>query len=194
MGYTAFSWDKILPYTVGISSVLDLGAQNNYIQPHLPAPYMRETYEQMGIHYVSIDLNGEDGAMPWDLGEKNVWLMGVELVVDCGTSEHVGRDGKFSWEAIYNCTKFKFEACLEGYYIYSENPFTGNWPGHGFNYYTTEFYRALANMADVRIADLGLHAACHNYKDGWNVYCAMEKTGLKFPTLQEFMTLPLKTE
>jgi hypothetical protein len=194
MGYTQWTLDKVMAIIkeADVKQMLDLGAQNNYAQPKLPAPYMRETFEAMGLHYMSVDLTGECGALPWDLSLKLMWLYPFDLVVDAGTSEHVGNNGQFSWEAIYNCWFNKHDALNIGGYMYSENPKTGNWPGHGFNYYTEEFYKGLATLSGYEIDDLGEHAACNNTTDGWNVYCTMIKNYDKFPTFEEFQTLALK--
>jgi hypothetical protein len=203
LGYTGFTKGLIqsLIDTQDIKTVIDLGAQNNYDQPNLPAPYISEWYKEKGISYECIDLNGENGAIVWNLGEQinlstYVEVAGrgvVDLVVDAGTSEHVGKDNAFDWEAIYNCWLNKFNLCKEGGYIVSENPLTGNWPGHGFNYYTAKFYVQLQDASDLIALEAGTHPAMWNTTDGWNVYCVMKKTGGKFPDLETFKTFSLKT-
>lgn len=185
----------------GIRSVIELGAQNNYTKGFLPAPYMREWYERLGIRYDSIDLSGECGALQFDLGKEPLLDLpngSYDLCTDLGTSEHVSDDGnsygtgKFSWEAIYNCWKTKFNLTKLNGWIFSENPKTGNWPGHGFQYYTTDFYVQLANMSGLSILMLDEVAAMGNITDGWNILCVMHKISEKFPTLEEFKTLDLR--
>lgn len=182
-----------------IKSVIELGAQNNYAQPHLPAPYMRAWYERLGIKYDSIDLTGECGAIMIDLGKpQEVLPVPYDLVTDFGTSEHVSDDGnsygtgKFSWESIYNCWKAKFDLCKLDGWIISENPKTGNWPGHGFQYYTSDFYIGLANLSGLGILMIDEIAAMGNTTDGWNILCIMHKVSEKFPSLEEFKTLDLR--
>lgn len=194
MGYTQHTFDKVMEIfrDNSIKQVLDLGAQNDYRKGNLPAPYMSEVYKEMGVHYISIDANGENKSLDWDLGKELIFLSPFDIVVDAGTSEHVGKNGKFDWLAIYNCWLNKHNALRVGGYMYSENPKTGNWPGHGFQYYTSDFYVKLAGMTDYEIQQLGQHPACNNTKDGWNIFCMMKKKSEVFPTFEQFKTLPLK--
>jgi hypothetical protein len=185
-------------------SVIELGAQNNYAQPHLPAPYMKSWYEARGLNYNAIDLSQENGAWPIDLGRaafeglpnliafQNVKFYQRDLVTDFGTSEHVGIDGKFDWEAIYHCWQIKFHLCKIDGVIISENPKTGNWPGHGFQWYTKEFYYRLACYAGLEIILIDQIPAMGNTTDGWNILCVMRKNSNAFPDLETFKTFDLR--
>lgn len=183
-----------------IKSVIELGAQQNYAQQNLPAPYMSEWWERKGIRYWSIDLSGENNALIMDLSARFDFagkvLYGIQreydIVTDFGTSEHIGSVGKFYWPAIYNCWINKFNLCKLNGHIISENPKTGNWPLHGFSYYTKEFYRQLEAVSDLGIILLDEVPAMGNKIDGWNILAIMVKTGNKFPTLEEFMQLDLR--
>ena len=64
MGYTSFSVEKLegLIQKYKPTSIIDLGAQNMYNQPLLPALYASEWYQKQGIKYLSIDLNGENNS------------------------------------------------------------------------------------------------------------------------------------
>ena len=194
MGYTGFTIDLIEPHLAGVETVIDAGAQNLYNQPLIPAPYASEWYKEKDILYWAIDVCQENGSFAIDLSKLQtisgeIPLMVADLLVDAGTSEHVGDNGKFGWDAIYNCWLNKFNLIRKDGKIISENPKTGNWPGHGFNYYTEDFYRNLEAKSDLKILSLGEHPAMGNTTDGWNIYCVMEKTGEKFPTLAEFKKL-----
>lgn len=201
-------------------SVLELGAQQNYAQPNLPAPYIREWYESKGIFYRAIDISGEDGCGMFDLSKPMdnadainkalningafMKLMGYDkidddyhvrmfdLVTDFGTSEHIGVDGVFSWEAIYNCWKTKFDLCKIGGIIISENPKTGNWPTHGFQYYTRDFYVDLALYADLELLMYDEICAMGNCKDGMNILTVFRKFSDRFPTLEMFKSFDLR--
>ena len=177
MGYTTKTVELIAPLLARVQSVVDLGAQNDYRQASLPAPYVRNTC-YAGMEYDCIDISGEAGAIPWDLSVVQSHGRKYDLVVDAGTSEHVGENGKFSWRAIYNCWVNKHN--LAGLYQVCENPMTGNWPEHGFNYYTEAFYRRLADMGYCELLDQGVHPAMGNTNDGWNVYCVFRPTGAPF--------------
>lgn len=196
MGYTSFTKSKIEPFLKGVDYIIDLGAQNDYSYSFLPAPYISQWYKEKGIYWYScIDLNGENFADPLDLSvvfQIDQYKSKFDLVVDAGTSEHVGNDGVFGWEAIYNCWLNKHNLLKNGGIMYNENPLTGNWPGHGFNYYTPNFYYQLFSATDYQAIDLGQHPAMGNNTDGWNVYCIMKKHSEKFPSLEEFMKMDIR--
>jgi len=198
MGYTS--------HTVGMlqliideykpKNVLDLGAQNLYNQPNLPAPYASEWYDELGIEYECIDLSKENNAHPIDLAYPHPSIeegyIQYDMVVDAGTSEHVGINGAFSWEAIYNCWKTKFKAVKKGGIIYSENPKTGNWPGHGFQWYTADFYHEMDKHSGLCLLKWGEVCAMGNCTDGKNIWAVQQKTSDHFPPLEKFMTFALK--
>ena len=191
MGYTNETFGRIIPILQQnqIKNVLDLGAQNDYTQPVLPAPYTKDWYLAHGCNYTAIDISGENGSFPFDLGQPvDDTLMGAfDLIVDAGTSEHVGRDGKHHPEAIYNCFKNKHDMCAVVGFMVAENPKTGNWPGHGFNYFTKSFYMRLATKCGYKMLDLGEHAAMGNITDGWNVHCILQRvTAEPFISLERF--------
>jgi hypothetical protein len=199
MGYTSFTKEKIQAMLdmYDVKSIIDLGAQNDYGQPSLPAPYISEWYKEKKIKYESIDLSGENNCLKFDLSIPIIFYWEMELhkyklVVDAGTSEHIGRDGKFCWEAIYNCWKNKFDLLEIGGIMYSENPKYGNWPGHGFNYYTFQFYLDLSKISGLSIIGFGEHAAMGNVTDGWNIWCTMIKMDEDFPSLEQFRQLDLR--
>lgn len=195
MGYTDFT--KTIIETIllcsDIKSVIDLGAQNDHSLPDFAMPYTSEWYKEKGIIYDSIDINGENGARVIDLGKPFNMIVPFDLVVDAGTSEHVCTNGEFDWSAIYNCWLNKFNLCKIGGYIFSENPKSGSWPMHGFNYYTQDFYNDLEANSDLQMILLQEHAAMHNYTDGWNIASVMFKKGNIFPPLEIFKKFSLKT-
>lgn len=199
MGYTDFTirlLEKVIK-EYQPKMVVDLGAQNMYNQPVLPAPYASEWYKEQGIVYVAIDLSGENDALEIDLGKPSKPLFPesqsakFEMVVDAGTSEHIGTDGKFDWEAIYNCWKTKHSSLRTDGIMVNENPLTGHWPGHGFQYYTEAFYKELAAATDYELLELGTACAMGNCTTGMNVYCILRKHSDKFVTVEQFKTFSL---
>lgn len=193
MGYTQHTFDLVdnAIALINAKSMIDLGAQNNYAQSNLPAPFVRETYNK-NLSYASIDLSGEDGALPLDLSVGIDIGKVHDLVVDAGTSEHIGKGGKFDWKAYYNCWLNKHHLLKVGGIMVNENPKTGNWPGHGFNYVSQEFYQELVSLSGYELIDLHEHPAMHNTTDGWNVVAVMKKVSEKFPSFEQFKKLPLK--
>lgn len=199
MGVTSFDEGILAGLVVSrnIKSVIELGAQNNYAD-HPTNPYMRLWYEARGIKYLALDLSGEDGCVKVDISKPlEESPPPADMVTDFGTSEHVSDDGnsygtgKFSLLAYYNCWLNKHNLCKIGGVIFSENPKAGNWRGHGFNYLTQDFYTQLLTLADYHQFALTEHPAMGNIESGWNIVSILIKTGEKFPTFDEFKTLPI---
>jgi hypothetical protein len=192
MGYTGKTIELIDLVIDKVQSVVDLGAQNDYRHPTLPAPYVKDTY-YANKQYTAIDISGENGSQPYDLSLLHSFGVQYDLLVDAGTSEHVGTNGKHDIKAIYNCWKNKHNLVKVGGFIVSENPKTGNWPGHGFNYYTEAFYHILAQVCGYNLISVGSVAAMGNFVDGWNVYAVLQKNQEEFCTLTEFKTCGIQT-
>ncbi len=195
MGITSFSAELIAKYKNGAKNVIELGAQNLYNQPNLPAPYAHELYDSHGVAYKCIDLCEENGAIPIDLSKPYENKLGYfDLVTDFGTSEHVSDNGKHGIEAFYNCWKTKHDLLIPGGTMINENPKTGNWPGHGCNYYTKEFYGELCNAMNYEVLELGEHPAMGNTTDGWNVFCVFKKNDVaEFIGIEKFKKLDFRT-
>lgn len=164
-----------------IKNVCELGAQNLYIEGPMYGKYANEWYKNKGIEYQCIDLNGENDSFVLDLSMVLPKHEPFDLVTDFGTSEHVK-------DSFYNCWLNKWNLCRVGGTIISENPMTGNWPGHGYNYVTLEFYKGLSAMIGCPI-ELGEHPAMGNATDGWNVWCIMKKNREDFITEEQFNSL-----
>ncbi len=196
MGITAFSI-KLLDEVIeknNSKTVMELGAQNLYNQPALPAPYAHEYYEAKGLKYECIDLSKENNCIVMDLSIPQTIGEQYDLVTDFGTSEHVGVDGKHSIEAYYNCWNTKHGLLSVNGVMVNENPKTGNWIGHGFNYVDKGFYELLCEAQGYELIELGEHPAMGNVTDGWNVYCIFRKVNSNpFISLDEFKKLGTKT-
>lgn len=196
MGYTFFSKQLVQKYMQEFKpkSVVDLGAQNDFSYPILPAPYISDFYYANGVEYGCIDLNGENGASTQDLSRvfKAPGGWQADLVCNFGTSEHVGCNGKFQWDALYNCWANMHNLLKIGGILICENPMTNNWPLHGFSYLETNFYHELCKVADYELLETGTQAAMGNENDGWNVWGVLKKTGPRFAHPDEFILLPIK--
>jgi len=137
-----------------------------------------------------------------------------DLVIDAGTSEHIVKTNHYEsvafhdgyinsiypkgeteeqdiLEGYYNCWANKHNWCERGGLIICENPKTGSWPGHGYSYTSEYFYRCLSVHADLKIIELGEHAAMGNTDTGWNIYCVMQKQAREFIPFKQFKTLPI---
>lgn len=96
-----------------------------------------------GIRHVSVDLNGEDGALALDLRQP-LNLGTFDMVTNIGTSEHVD-DQVPVWRNMV-------DAC--DHVLVCITPAPGDWPGHGLFYPSCEFYLALAALNGFEIEKL----------------------------------------
>lgn len=193
MGITQFSISLLEPYIKEGTEVIELGAQNLYGDYKYGA-YAHEWYVDLKqAKYECIDLNEENNSIPIDLRKTFKIEKQYDVVTDFGTSEHVGSK-PLDWTAIYNCWKSKHDLCKDGGVIISENPKTGNWEGHGFNYYTVDFYNKLAELMEYEILTIGEHPAMNNTINGWNVYCVLRKSSKPFIKKSVFKKLDLRKE
>lgn len=187
--------------------VLELGAQIFYqdYKTVTSGSYATEYYKLKGVQkYACIDLNGENGAMPFDLSLPQT-LPRFNLVTDFGTSEHIAAYTEEeesaandplndTWKnssahiaglrALYNCWTTKYNA--SDLLIVSSNPATGHWPGHGHFYYTPEFYKVLCRLTGMKMVLLGEPYAMGNYEDGKEVCCVLDVRGSHWISFEEF--------
>lgn len=195
MGITAFDielLDKVID-RFSTKNVIEAGAQNLYNQPLLPAPYAHEYYEPKGVQYSCIDLSKENKCIVMDLSLPHDISQQYQLVTNFGTAEHIGDNGKFSWEAAYNFFNTMHKLLEVGGIVIHENPKDGHWENHGFFYFTEDFYRQLVLLCNYEIIELGTVCAMGNCETGQNIYAVMQKHSELFPTLEQFKTLPLKS-
>lgn len=170
-----------------VNTVMELGAQNMYDKTYDTerGPFASTYYRGRGIKYYCIDLNGENNALKLDLEKpiKHEW--DYDLVTNFGTSEHI-KNQYSVFGTIHKLAKI-------GGMIICENPKTGNWPSHGLNYYTQEFYKNLCRALNYQLIEVGEYPAMGNNIDGYNIYAIMKKTQeARFPTEKVFNKFGIK--
>lgn len=194
-------------------SVLELGSQNLYDKPNDKPPFAKRWYIDNGLDYHCIDLNGDNGAEKLDLSKELPFTEKYDIVTDFGTSEHIVTASEFdtvafheghinsvypkdadpkNMEGFYNCWLNKFNFLKVGGLMINVNPKSGNWGGHGYYYYTKEFYRALCEVAGLKLILLDENAAMGNTTDGWNIVCILQKENEDFCTQTVFESLGIK--
>jgi SAM-dependent methyltransferase len=104
----------------------------------------KEYFEARGVKHVSIDLNGEDGALKLDLckpitGHKNKY----DIVTNCGTIEHVDNQ--------YEGFKNIHNLCRVGGLMVHALPVNYYWNGHGLFQYYKEFFDKIAPLCSYDI-------------------------------------------
>lgn len=194
--------------------VLDFGSQNDYSTNELKPPFMSGWWLKRNIDYTSIDLAGDNNSLKLNWSYPLEIFRKFNLVIDAGSSEHsvqskgytitpfhegyinsVYPNVKVTDEEIelgyYNCWLNKHNLLKQDGIMLSVNPLTDNWEGHGYSYINEDFYKRIAEFSDYEILQLGTHAAMGNTKDGWNVYCVMQKKSEVFPSFYEFNKFPI---
>lgn len=100
-----------------------------------------------GIEHVSVDWNGQDGALKLDLRQPlNLGLF--SMVTNYGTTEHVSEQRPV-WENIHR-------ACQVGGVIISMCPMPGDWWWHGWYYPTEDFYTEFAALNGYEIEHMAI--------------------------------------
>jgi hypothetical protein len=213
MGYTTHT-KQLVQKVLGnnkVESVVDLGSCNDYDIGGLKPPFISDWYESEGIYYVSIDLAGDNDALPLDLSQPLDFEMfslqfPFDLVVDAGTGEHLVQMEEYETvpfheghihsiyptkiksieQGYYNGWLNKFNLCKAEGHIISINPKTGSWPHHCYTWVDINTYLQLSKISGLNIIEIGEHAASGNSVDGWEIFCVMKKLGNYFPSLEEF--------
>ena len=106
----------------------------------------KRVFEILGAEHTSIDINGQDGALPLDLSRpiEDPKLMGAfDVVTNFGTSEHVS-DQLECWHNIYRFVRV-------GGLVVSSVPHLSYPVGHCEYYYEENFFEALAQYAGFSI-------------------------------------------
>jgi hypothetical protein len=149
----------IIPYEVlalvspfNFKTMYELGNKKSYGQP----PYS-EFYKKEGINYISIDINGLDGALPLNL--NNILdLPPREMVTNIGVTEHVTNQ-KAVFTNIHNLSSRRIVHWV---------PLIGSMNlRHGIYRYTEDFFYYLCTLNNYKVKkkfvlfrDNGIKAYC----------------------------------
>jgi SAM-dependent methyltransferase len=145
---TEISPDKIIMGELG-NQYMDTGGTGK--------KYFKGFYEVR--EHISFDLNGLDGALPLDLGQR---ILGYDkhfdIVTDFGTSEHV-YDQYWAFKNVYEFLKF-------GGIALHALPLKPYWPKHGNYSYDADFFFDLAQNFGYEIIFNGTIFIQHNGSKG----------------------------
>lgn len=112
-------------------------------------------YEKRGVEHVSLDFNGEDGAVALDLSvpiDKPEWDGYFDIITNSGTTEHVE-----PYAAQYTCFANLHRWVRPGGIMVHIVPAveglatTRRWHGHCNNYYSADFFTMLARENDYEL-------------------------------------------
>lgn len=167
MGITQHSLGRINRHIHPNDNMLIIGCQNLYDNENY-GEIAHHYFQNLGHNVRSLDILGCQGSEKLDLREDLAFKPEFDLVNDCGSKEHI--DG-----SLYRPFKNIHEACKVGGVMIHENPMTGNWPGHGYHYFTLKFYDELAKACNYEVLENCTEAAMSNTVDGWNVCAVLHK-------------------
>lgn len=137
-----WEWELLCPL-VG-STMLELGNKKKGDFTY------KRFFEDRGFCHVSVDWNGQDGALKKDL-RRPLKLGTFDMVTNIGTSEHVSEDG---WEGQVGCWRNIMEAMHAGSVLVSITPKAGSWPRHGTWYPLHKFFVELAELNGCEVERL----------------------------------------
>jgi hypothetical protein len=105
-------------------------------------------YSSWGVDHVSIDLNGENGALVVDLDKPvpRALVGGFDVVTNYGTLEHANNQ--------FQAFKNVHDICRVGGLMLHALPPPGHWPKHGRYYYPSLFPTRLAKACGYSIINL----------------------------------------
>ena len=123
--------------------VLELGNQhfhdaNGGLMQRNGSHVAKMWFEANGIEHASIDLNGQDGALPRDICSDLSDLGQFDIVTNFGSSEHVD-DQEACFHAFHKLCK------PDGLIVHSA-PLVGHWKGHCRYRYSITFFAMLAAL------------------------------------------------
>lgn len=107
-------------------------------------------FEERGFRHVSVDINGQDGALPLDLRQP-LELGTFDMVINLGTTEHVSED---SWHGQAACWVNILGAMHVGSVLVSATPAAGSWLDHATWYPQPPFFNELARLNGLEVERL----------------------------------------
>lgn len=182
MGITTDSLNRLNKHNMQPpASILMLGCQNLYSADEYYT-VAHGWYEKQGYTVRSWDILGCQGSEVVDLREDLQLQPEYDWILQHGTVEHC--DGE-----LYQVFKNIHDCCKIGAIMVHENPMHLNWPGHGYHYFTEQFYYELG----YEVLEVTQEAAMGNTVDGWNICAVLRKTFDTFLSKEDFDKLYNKT-
>ncbi len=103
----------------------------------------KEYFKSRGVNHTSIDLNGKDGALKYDLSKPiNEWENYFDIITNFGTVEHVSNQ-EACFDNIHNF-------CRVGGAMIHALPLKGYYKNHSDYHYVEDYYKKLAAKRNYR--------------------------------------------
>lgn len=129
-------WSLILP--IDFKTMYELGNKKS------PKGTYKSVFTDMGIDHYSIDINGQDGAVPLDL-RVAIDLPSRDMVTNIGTSEHVHPNQEMCFRNIHNLSHDRMVHWV---------PYAQTMPEHAIYGYELGFFEELAAINDYKVEKL----------------------------------------
>ncbi len=149
----------------------------------------KQYFESLGIRHISIDLNGEDGALVLDLSKpiQNEELLGrFDVVTNFGTSEHV--------ENQYHCFQNMHDFTKKGGLCIHAIPKIGHWKDHCEYYYDPSFFKKLAQLCDYSIVKEAILSESPDTDTELVCAALIKRENSEFIDQETFDALPIKQQ
>jgi hypothetical protein len=146
----------------------------------------KQYFESLGIRHISIDLNGEDGALIFDLSKpiRNKELLGrFDVVTNFGTSEHV--------ENQYHCFQNIHNFARKGGLCIHAIPKIGQWKDHCEYYYDPSFFKKLAELCSYSIVKEATFSESSDPDTDLVCAALVKRENSEFIDEEAFDTLPI---
>lgn len=136
--------------------MLELGDQVIKKKSGIPEATGKEYFTNLGFSHISVDLNGNRGALVKDLTKPNdflEWPNYFDILTNSGTTEHVE-----PYESQYDCFKIIHDCVRIGGLIIHLIPDVeelkdGHFANHCNYYYSEKFFNDLAKNSDYTILE-----------------------------------------
>lgn len=161
--------------------VIELGDQLMDVG-HLTQFQRSDEYYAGKADIQSIDWHGKNRALKLDLSKPIEEEFQCDLLTNFGTVEHV--------EDLYNALLNVHNFTKEGGTMIHANPKTGTFAGHGYHFFTQDFWKALAKECKYELIETYEKSPYSDENPDIEVFAILKKTvGSKFPTREKFETL-----
>ena len=140
--------DEDMPKELSAIRLCELGNQRIRIKPVYSKISKIYLTAIMGINHISIDINGNDGTLQYDLAEPIInghLLNSFHILTNYGTSEHIKNQ--------YQCFSNMHYLCKKNALFIHSVPWEGDpkWENDKDYVYTFDFFRNLANNCHYKI-------------------------------------------
>ena len=187
MGITQINFERMLKY-LPVSSLCELGDQwlflDNGVPHHTFSKEFFQDKKNLIEEYHTIDIEERPTVsfvldLSKDITKQNNYNnTQYDMVTDFGTLEHV--------VDYYMGLKNAYELCKVGGVMVISSPKIDNWPGHGFHYFSKEFFVEFSKLCKAELLFIDEFPACGNHKDGWEILAELRKIKKEFPTREKF--------